>query len=87
MMTKVRAKGITVELEACPCCGNTDLYAGHVSSCVMGVQCCVHRHGCGLQMSVSADEVWDNVKPGDSRMQRTFKSAMRLAARRWNRRV
>ena len=34
----------------CPCCGNTNLYTGHLSSNVLGVCCWRYGNGCNLRI-------------------------------------
>ena len=73
------------ELEPCPCCGNDDLYVGHLASTNMGVHCwLINGNGCNLQLPVDmfSNPVRNKIRTIAARED----AAAKEAVRRWNRR-
>ena len=74
------------KVKACPCCGHTNLYIGHMSSDTMGVHCWLFDDkGCGLALAV---DMYSNPHKGKTRTREDREdAAVREAIRRWNRRA
>jgi hypothetical protein len=82
--TTIGMQGKMIEVKACPCCGNPDLYTGHNSCDTMGVSCWNIAGGCGLKLSVCVEETWEE---SGYVMETAEALALKLAVKRWNRRA
>ena len=71
-----------IKILACPCCGNRNLYHGHMSSDSFGIDCWTSGFGCGLQIEVRLP--YDN--PKHRTLKQLEKDCLKEAAKRWNRR-
>ena len=70
----------------CPCCGNKNLYTGHLSSTVMGVQCLPEWEagsGCGLSLGIHFEQI--SFIKGKS-YKHHFNRLLKEAISRWNKR-
>lgn len=75
-----KKKLIVPGLKPCPCCGATQFYTGHTTSCAVGIIC----NECGLQIS----RVYPPEMPKGARsLSDLDQYLMDRAAEAWNRRV
>lgn len=77
-----------MKLKPCPCCGNANLYKGHINATTMGVECMDITNagwGCGLSLGVGFTSGVE-MKRGEGFPK--YKSRLLAeAVKRWNRRV
>lgn len=71
-----------MRLKPCPCCGNKNLYMGHLCATSLGVVCWAHGGGCGLSMRV---EFPDKLKKPRT-LKQVEHGCLRKAVKLWNRR-
>ena len=76
------SKTVKLDLDPCPCCGNTNLFVGAESSDTVAVVCWAYGKGCGLRMLVPYPDKMGRHK----NLEALKESLARTAVRKWNRR-